>query len=77
MYAPKLAFHLKVSLREERTNQNTSAEEMKIEAEEDSDSAAENPLTEHEVEQARLASIKYANVQANFAHLAARGTPHH
>ena len=77
MYSPKLAFHLKTALGEERKNQNASAEETKIEAEEDSDSAAETPLTEHEVEQARLASIKYANVPANFAHLGARGTPHH
>ena len=50
MYSPKLAFHLKTVLGEERKNQNASAEETKIEAEEDSDSAAETPLTEHEVE---------------------------
>ena len=43
MYAPKLAFHLKASLREEWTNQNASTEEMQIEAEEDSDSAAKTP----------------------------------
>ena len=77
MYAPKLAYHLKNSLREERINQNASAEEMKFEAEEDSDSAAENPITEREVEQARLTSIQYTNVAANFSHLAACGTPHH
>ena len=33
MYAPQLAYHLKVTLREERMNQNASAEEMKMEAE--------------------------------------------
>ena len=39
IYAPQPAYHLLVILREEQMNQNVSAEEMKIEAEEDSDFA--------------------------------------
>ena len=91
MYALQLAHLLLVTLKqEERMNRNESAEEMKIEAVEES--AVENLLTAREMVQARekgnrfeelltnmapMASTQYKNDPANFAHRAAPGTPHY